>query len=83
MKIVNYLGTQNLYINKLAKENYMKLLFYGAFDNDKNGTFLSSHLESTVLQFNWSFQTQRLSRDTCVCGVQKYVCNYVSLKLVL
>ena len=44
---------------------YMKLLFFGAFDNDKNRSFLEQiHMESTFFQFNLSFQTQRLSRDT-------------------
>ena len=57
----------------------MKLLFFGAFDNDKNGSFLEQiHMESTVLQFNLSFQTQRLSRDTSVCRVQKMKALYFS-----
>ena len=55
----------------------MILLFFGAFDNDKNGSFLEQiHMESTVLQFNLSFQTQRLSRDTSLCGVQRMKALY-------
>ena len=57
----------------------MKLLFFGAFDNDKNGSFLEQiHMEYTVLQFNLSFQKQRLSRDTSLCRVQRMKALYFS-----
>ena len=55
---------------------------FQAFDNDKNGSFLEQiHMESTVLQFNLSFQTQRLSsRDTSVCRVQRMKALHFSLQ---
>mgnify|MGYP001471715723 CR=1 FL=1 len=59
--------------NKPLKEKVYEItVFFGAFDNDKNGSFLEQiHMESTVLQFNLSFQKQRLSRDTSLCRVQR------------